>query len=33
MFGPPTELQSDNGSEFITDVLKKTCETLKVSFL
>ena len=31
-FGPPTELQSDNGSEFITEVLKKTCETLKVSF-
>jgi len=33
MFGPPTELQSDNGSEFITDVLKKTCNMLKVSFL
>jgi len=33
MFGPPMELQSDNGSEFITRVLKKTCETLKVSFL
>ncbi|CAG8670760.1 1870_t:CDS:2, partial [Paraglomus brasilianum] len=33
MFSPPTELQSDNGSEFITDVLKKTCETLKIQLI
>ncbi|CAG8614052.1 9630_t:CDS:2 [Paraglomus brasilianum] len=33
MSGPSTEIQSDNGSEFITDVLKKTCEALKVQFL
>ena len=32
-FGPPNILQADNGSEFITDVLKQTCETLEVFIL
>jgi len=29
-FGPPNILHADNGSEFVTDVLNRTCKTLKV---
>jgi hypothetical protein len=32
-FGPPTKLQADNGSEFITSVLKRTCEVFQTKLV
>ncbi|CAG8818661.1 13362_t:CDS:2, partial [Gigaspora rosea] len=32
-FGPPTKLQADNGSEFITSVLKKTCNAFEIKLV
>jgi hypothetical protein len=29
-FGPPGKLQADNGKEFVSEILKQTCEILKV---
>ncbi|KAF0407994.1 SCAN domain-containing protein 3-like [Gigaspora margarita] len=32
-FGPPTKLQADNRSEFITSVLKKTCNAFEIKLV
>ncbi|CAG8825682.1 9923_t:CDS:2, partial [Gigaspora margarita] len=32
-FGPPTKLQADNGSKFITSVLKKTCNAFEIKLV
>ncbi|KAF0433767.1 SCAN domain-containing protein 3-like [Gigaspora margarita] len=32
-FGPPTKLQSDKGSEFITNILKNTCNIFKIKLI